>query len=472
MREINPHDVRILEAFVAFEPIRLRVPLKFGSETTTDITCARARVVVTREDGNNVQGWGETPLSATWVWPSDRLSIEYRVNRLVDFCKRLAAAWNGCALAGHALEIGHIFLEEYLPALLDAENEGYPESDQMPYLAALLCDSLFDLAVHDAYGTANSVFTFDAYGPPYLDRDLTAFYPERLASRFRGKFPADYLTGAAEAPQRLATWHLVGGKDPLEPSDLNGSEPQDGYPLLLADWIRRDGLYCLKIKLTGTDAAWDYERVVRIGKIAPAEGVRYLSADFNCTVHDPAYVVDWLDHLAAEHPDIYKQILYIEQPFPYDIERYPIDVTAIRQRKDIFMDESAHDWRFVEMGAALGWNGVALKVCKSLTGALLSFCWAREHGLKIMVQDLTNPRLAMIPHALLAARAATIMGVETNAPQFYPQASQNEERIHPGLFRRRQGQVDLSSLGATGFGYRIDEIQAAANTDTHRTIVS
>jgi hypothetical protein len=77
----------------------------------------------------------------------------------------------------------------------------------------------------------------------------------------------------------------------------------------------------------------------------------------------------------------------------------------------------------------------------------------------LMVQDLTNPMLAQIPHCLLAARAGTIMGVETNAMQFYPAASEPEEAVHPGLYRRRNGQVDLSTLSGPGFGYRLDEIK-------------
>ena len=57
----------------------------------------------------------------------------------------------------------------------------------------------------------------------------------------------------------------------------------------------------------------------------------------------------------------------------------------------------------------------------------------------LMVQDLTNPMLAQIPHVLLAAHAGTIMGVETNAMQFYPEASLPEAAVHPGLYTRRQG---------------------------------
>jgi hypothetical protein len=76
-----------------------------------------------------------------------------------------------------------------------------------------------------------------------------------------------------------------------------------------------------------------------------------------------------------------------------------------------------------------------------------------------MVQDLTNPMLAMIPHVRLAAHAGTIMGVETNAMQFYPQASQAEAAVHPGLYTRRGGMLDLSTIRGAGFGYLIDEIE-------------
>ena len=78
--------------------------------------------------------------------------------------------------------------------------------------------------------------------------------------------------------------------------------------------------------------------------------------------------------------------------------------------------------------------------------------------MQLMVQDLTNPMLAQIPHVLLAAYADTIMGVESNAMQFYPEASRDEALVHPGLYTRRYGKVDLSTIEGPGFGYRVQEI--------------
>ena len=192
-----------------------------------------------------------------------------------------------------------------------------------------------------------------------------------------------------------------------------------------------------------------------VGRIALKYSCEAISPDFNCLVREPSYVNDILDTLKAEAPDIYDLLLYVEQPFPYDLEANRIDVHSCSERKPLFMDESAHDWRLVELGYRLGWTGVALKTCKTLTGALLSLCWAREHGMAIMVQDLTNPRLAIIPHALLAANAGTIMGVEVNSMQFCPDASRPMEALRPGVYERRNGVLHTASILGNGLGLNV-----------------
>jgi L-alanine-DL-glutamate epimerase-like enolase superfamily enzyme len=455
--------VRPRSASLHFLPVETRVPLKFGPETLTYVTCARVRLEISDERGHVAEGWGETPLSVQWAWPST-LSYGERHEAMKCFCGMLAAAWTDFAGTGHPMEVGYEFQTQVLPGLLDTLNGARQAADvsgsvePMPWLAALICCSAFDIALHDAYGVLHGVPVYETYGPPFMRRDLSAFLKPiaRSGVSFEAKYPADYLV--APRPERLPAWHLVGGLDLLDRSERTGDEPQDGYPVVLADWIERDGLKCLKVKLRGNDADWDYERLVRIGQIAIAGGVDWLTSDFNCTVTDPAYVNAILDRLVAEHPRIYGMILYVEQPFPYDLERHRIDVHSVSARKPLYMDESAHDWQLVRLGRELGWTGVALKTCKTQTGALLSLCWAKAHGMTLMVQDLTNPMLAQVPHVLLAAHAGTIMGVETNAMQFYPDASLPEEAVHPGLYRRRGGHVDLSTIRGPGFGYRVDEI--------------
>jgi L-alanine-DL-glutamate epimerase-like enolase superfamily enzyme len=450
-------DIRVEAAALYFIPIKTRIPLKFGPETTTHTTCARAKIVVRDRAGRRAEGWGETPLSVAWVWPSS-LSYETRLKAMQDFCLILAKAWSGFAEWGHPMEIGHAFARDILPGLHRVFNEerALVGESPMPWLSALVCCSLFDIAVHDAYGIAHTVPSFSTYNADFMNRDLSSYYDAAHGKRFALAYPQDFFV--RPVPKVLPAWHLVGGKDLLTPADALGTEPDDGYPVFLTDWIERDGLDCLKVKLTGTDMAWDYERMRAVGKIGAERGVLWLSADFNCTVQDPDYVNEVLDRLLAEEPRTYSMILYVEQPFPYDLEANRIDVHSVSARKPLFMDESAHDWRFLALGRELGWTGVALKTCKTLTGALLSLAWAKKAGMTLMVQDLTNPMLAQIPHANLAAHAGTIMGVETNSMQFYPAASGPEEAVHPGLYRRRKGRISLDSLGGEGMGYRAGEI--------------
>jgi L-alanine-DL-glutamate epimerase-like enolase superfamily enzyme len=451
-------DVRVTGCRLYFLPVQTRVPLKFGPETLTSVTCVRVALDVEDMQGYRAVGWGETPLSVQWVWPS-RSSYESRHVELKNFCLSLGAAWAEFDAQGHAMEVGADFQSARLLELWQSQNhQGELREDSMPWLAALVCNSAFDLALHDAYGLLAGCPTYRTYHAHFMSRDLADYLEPATNSMisFRGQFPQDYLR---EQPAvRLRAWHLVGGLDILHRKDLTGSEPNDGYPVVLEDWIRHDGLKCLKIKLRGTDAAWDLARLTAVGEMALATQVDWLSADFNCTVTDPEYVNEILDRLRDDYPRIYGMILYVEQPFPYELEQHPLLVHGVSSRKPLFLDESAHDWRLVRLGRELGWNGVALKTCKTQTGAILSACWAQAHGMALMVQDLTNPMLAQIPHLQLAAHLPTIMGVETNAMQFYPEASACEAHRHPGLYERRQGMVDLTTLQGPGFGYCIHEI--------------
>ena len=81
----------------------------------------------------------------------------------------------------------------------------------------------------------------------------------------------------------------------------------------------------------------DFERLVRVARLAVAGDVEWLTADFNCTVVEPAYVNEILDRLRNDHPRIYGMILYVEQPFPYELESYPIDVHSVSARKPLFL---------------------------------------------------------------------------------------------------------------------------------------
>src|SRR5919199_1336189 len=99
-------DVRPVSASLYFLPIRTRMPLKFGPEVTTEVTCARVRLTVADARGRTAEGWGETPLSVQWVWPS-ALSYEARHEAMKQLCERLTEAWARFDITGHPIEVGH-----------------------------------------------------------------------------------------------------------------------------------------------------------------------------------------------------------------------------------------------------------------------------------------------------------------------------------------------------------------------------
>lgn len=351
-------DVRPVAIALYFLPIRNRVPLKFGPEVTTEVTCARVRMTVEDRDGKRTSGWGETPLSVGWVWPS-QLSYEERHQALRALSLEIARAWLKSPVApGHPMEVGHRFQAEVLPKVVgDFNNRESREHEKVPLLAALVCTSAFDLALHDAYGVLHGVPTYETYNQQFMNVPLHVFLKPAQGSdvSFADRWPEEFLV--RPPLETIPAWHLIGGNDPIDASELTGTEPDDGYPVLLRDWIIRDGLKCLKVKLRGDDMAWDYDRLLKVGKLAIETQVDWLTADFNCTVEQPEYVNTILDRLLKEQPRIYGMMLYVEQPFPYDLEAHRIDVHSVSARKPLFMDESittggSSDWVASSAGRA------------------------------------------------------------------------------------------------------------------------
>jgi hypothetical protein len=48
--------------------------------------------------------------------------------------------------------------------------------------------------------------------------------------------------------------------------------------------------------------------------------------------------------------------------------------------------------------------------------------------------------------------------LESNSCQYFPNASLAEAKVHPGIFRRQNGYLNLESIRGNGFGFRMEEI--------------
>jgi L-alanine-DL-glutamate epimerase-like enolase superfamily enzyme len=191
-------------------------------------------------------------------------------------------------------------------------------------------------------------------------------------------------------------------------------------------WVSGRGYRGLKIKLSGRSPAEDAARTADVWRMARSFGadpVR-LVVDSNEGNPDAASVAAFLKRLREIEPAAFEALRYLEQPTGRDIRSHSFDWRDVTRLKPVMLDEGLTDLALLPLALEQGWSGIALKTCKGHSFSLAAAAWASEHGLSISVQDLTNPGLAAIHAALLAAHLPTINGVELNSPQFTPAANE------------------------------------------------
>lgn len=440
--------MRVERVGFEFVGVSLRVPLKFGSGVITDLTYARAVVEVETGRGERARGRGSVLLSDLWAYPTDAMSHSERDAAMRAVCRRVAEMYEGAE--GHPIDTVMERKAECGRLGREVTEEGGLAAP-VPLLAVLVCASPVDAALHDAFGRVNGISSYACYGADFWERDLSRY----LGDEFRGIRPDGFV--ATEPVAELPVFHLVGGADKLTDGELDGSEPEDGRPVSLQEWIRREGVYCFKVKLSGTDVAADVERTGEVAAVA-RESLQergredlYLSVDSNEMCPSPEAVVEYLEKLRERYPRAFDALLYVEQPTERDLRRHRYDMSEVAARKPVLADEGITGVEDLHLARELGWSGVALKTCKGHTSALLCVAAAEKWGMVYSVQDLTNPGLALAHSVGLAARISPIMGVEANARQFLAdplmELPEREE-----LVRVREGVIRTDGGGELGLG--------------------
>lgn len=451
-------DIRIIEIQPYFAEERAREPLKFGASVMDAVTFCHVRVRVENRRGAVADGWGAIFLSDFWAFPTPRLAHETRDQVMRRVTQALCQRFADFREFAHPLDI-FLALEPELAKISAALCSAMQLAEPMPFLGVLVCASPIDAALHDAFGIVNGISTYAGYGRDFVSRDLSAY----LGADFRGAYLSDFVR--AEFAPRVPIFHLVGGLDTLRAAEVRADAPRDGRPNSLDQWIERDGVYCLKVKLRGTDLAWDVERTLAVYRIAREILARqgraelYLSADPNEQCESPEYIVEYLDRLRERAPGAYAALLYIEQPTERELTAQRFDLRAVAQRKPVIVDESLIGLAEMDLALELGWSGVALKTCKCHTMALLTAARAERLKIPYTIQDLTNPGLALLHSVGLGARLHPLMGVEANSRQYYPDASLPEAAVHPDIARVQKGVALTASLRGAGLGYQVERIE-------------
>ena len=467
---------KVLRAEVAFIERTLLRPLHLSSGVIAALTEARAKVAV-RVGDREAEGVSNIYLSTLWSWPDPKLTNAYRDAALRAYAAKVANDLP--AIVGdpaHPLELGLRLHEAVLTDRVWPPTAGAPppwqggrtgegrtgsaqaplptsprkrrEEDaaassvaghatnahggradpadpaagEIPVLARAMCASPLDAAIHDATGIALGLSAFDFY------RDAPAGRPLAAVARL------------LQSPRnRLDAWWIVGATDAL-----------DGD---LAHAVREQGFRCFKLKTTGRDPAADARRTAEVFRALQRLGVAHpvLTADSNEASADADAVLEYLRRL-EEADAAFAALAYLEQPTPRDILTHRYDWRRVAALKPVLLDEGLTSLDILPEAQAQGWSGLALKTCKGHSFALAAAAWAREHGMPVALQDLTNPGYSAIHAALFAAHVPTINGVELNSPQFTPDANAEWLPRLQDLFLVKDGMHRVSNPRCIGLG--------------------
>ena len=420
----------IIEASVEFVTQPFLRPLQISSGIISTITEARASVTVS-VDGKQATGRGSIYLSDLWAWPELSLTHDERDAYLRELTTNIAQnlfAWCGSE-AAHPLELG-LQLHDWLShqeALVAT-----PAGISIPLLARAMCGSPFDAAIHDAVGLALGYSAFDFYGEEYPIPSADHLFPGQGACAAIHKIIEPPLA-------TLYAWWLVGHHDSLAEVTLPA--------------IREHGYRCFKLKLTGRDKEADVKRTVEVFRAISqqVESPRF-SVDSNEANPDAASVLAYLEELRAQDAAAFAALEYLEQPTGRDISLYPFDWREVTKLKPVLLDEGLTSFDLMEKAVQQGWSGFALKTCKGHSFLLVAAAWARERGLMLTLQDLTNPGISGIHAALVAARIPMQNGIELNSPQFTPAANEPWLPRLAGLFEPKNGVHRINLANEHGLG--------------------
>ncbi len=425
------YQTQILEAKVEYLDRPFIKPLQLSTGLITEITEARASVTA-EVNGKQATGYGSIYLSDLWAWPLPALSHDQRDKVLRGFTQRIADnLWEFCGnQPQHPLELGL-----RLHNSIHHEQVEHADGDTayaVPMLAKAMCASPFDAALHDAVGIALEKNAFDFYDEPVA---IPAADPY-----FNGDAAGAIARTLQQPLPALDAWLVVGAKDDLE--------------TVVAPWVRDRGYRCFKLKILGQDNAADVARTVDVYRAVRSFGAQNprLSIDSNEANPSADAVLDYLEQLRAADSEAYEALEYLEQPTGRDITLAAFDWSTVNQLKPVLLDEGLTSLELLNTAAEQGWSGLALKTCKGHSFALVAAAWAHERGLKLAMQDLTNPGLSAIHSALFASRVNAFNGVELNSPQYTPAANADWLPRLSALLEPRDGQHRIPEQPYFGLG--------------------
>lgn len=365
------------------------------------------------------RGRGNVLLSDTWAWPGPPGTRAERVLQMESFAGEvLQNATTNCGTMLHPLQQGWNLYEK-------AHNSG------LPALAACLCTSPLDAAIHDAAGRLAGCSAFELATEHVVIPQLSDWFP--------GGCPTKALAELLAPPlPALSAWWVLSASD--SPGEAAAKATQE------------HGIRSFKIKLGARDPEEDAKVFVRVfSGISEVVALPRFSIDLNesCLTQDALY--QFVHNVSSLSVDALHSVDYIEQPTPrWREDNTPWDSHTLGI--PLVLDEGLTSLQSVRLAKIANWNGIALKTCKGHTFALLAAALARQEGLQLYMQDLTNIKEAAVHSFGFASRINPVNGIELNSPIYLPSGNGAWAEAYPDLFLPREGKHRLDQAGWVGLG--------------------
>jgi L-alanine-DL-glutamate epimerase-like enolase superfamily enzyme len=440
--------IRIDNLEIAFEEFRYRSPYKFGGVAVDRVTLLNVTVEVSTPTGKRVKGFGSMPLGNIWSYPSKEMSYDATLQAMRLLAERIATITRGFKEMAHPIEMNFQLEPEYLKAAAEISQE-MKLLTAIPKMCTQVTASPFDAALHDAMGKSLGLSCYETYSRESMGHDLSRY----LNDDFKGESLAQYV----QAKPRDWIWmfHSVGGLDALVEGDVK-ERLNDGMPETLGEWIKRDQLQRIKIKLQGENLEWDIARTVAIDRVArearPDVEWKYCS-DFNERCPNVEYVMEYLRKVKEQAPQAYESILYLEQPTQRDLRANRNNLMhAAAKEHPVVIDESLTDLETLLLSREMGYTGACLKACKGQSHAVLMAAAGQKYQLFLCVQDLTCPGASLIHSAGIASHIPGLSTIEANARQYVPAANEAWKQKFPGIFDSHDGKLHTKEITGAGLG--------------------
>jgi hypothetical protein len=458
--------IKLVASSAGIGNVHTRMPFRFGVITMRAAPVLTLEVEVEDRQGRRATGYAADLLAFRWF---DKRPEKSLADNCADLLRAVEAARD------LYLEAGRAGLRTPFQLFLDTcpEIERWALAADFNRLGASFGSSMLERAVIDALGRLRGKSYAALVRDGDLGIELGAISPE-LAGRAIAEF-------VPEQPlERLHVRHTVGLVDPITAAEVRESV-DDGLPETLEDYLQRDGIRYLKIKVAGA-LDEDVARLEVLAAVMYRHHAHYrISLDGNEQYQELDGFLALIEQLkrAPRLQHFWRDVLFIEQPLERTVAMDPAirpAMEALCRDKPVIIDEADGWLTAFKDAVALGYRGTSHKNCKGIYKSLHNMALARAHNervghreLFLSAEDLSNLPVVALQADLASVALLGIHHVERNGHHYFYglghlSAAEQADALarHPDLYERRgdtvflrvrDGALACRSLQVPGMGF-------------------